>query len=57
MNNQTFDFDVAWITSSILDENLGNSGATHTGLKIWFHDELIFPIQEVLQWSSTSKKV
>jgi hypothetical protein len=33
---------MAWITPSILDENPGNSAATHTGLENWLNDEHIF---------------
>jgi hypothetical protein len=41
-NKQTFDFDMAWVTPSILDEN---PKATHTGFELWLNDEHIFLIQ------------
>jgi hypothetical protein len=40
--NQTFDFDMAWITSGIVGEN---PKATHTGFEHWLNDEHIFLIQ------------
>jgi len=47
---------MAEIPSSTLDENLGKSVATHTGPKNRLNDEQISPIQEVLQWPSTSER-
>jgi hypothetical protein len=55
-NNHTFDLDMAEISSSTLDENLGKSAATHTGPENRLNDEHISPIQEVLQWPCTSER-
>jgi hypothetical protein len=47
---------MAEIPSSTLDENHGKSVATHMGPENSLNDEHISPIQEVLQWPSTSER-
>jgi hypothetical protein len=55
-NNQTFDLDVAEITSSTLDENSCTNNVVHTGSEIRLDDKQISVLQEVLQWANTPKR-
>jgi len=47
---------VAEITPSTVDENPSKSTATRTGSENRLNDEHSPPIQEVLQWASTSER-
>lgn len=47
---------MAEITPSTVDENPSKSTATHAGSENRLNDEHSPPIQEVLQWPSTSER-
>jgi hypothetical protein len=56
-NNPTFDLDMAGITPSTLDENSYINNVVCTRSEIRLNNKHISPLQEVLQWPNTPKRM